>query len=213
MAPIESKEDIKDLKITFESKLTFKKHISNIINQASWKYALIYRISKDIKNKNMILKLFNTYVRPILEYGTIIWASNHNYQLIEKTLKKATRYAMCTPFNHRDTNYKNYEDRLRESKLTNMAQRRKLALMIFIIRIIKNEVHTTYNGIINRLISANRPNTRNNNILTTDHNLIQLNSVLYIGIDCINQYRQVININESTQTIKKKIKMFMLEEQ
>lgn len=123
-----------------------------------------------------------------------------------------TRFSMGTPFNFRDANYKDYQCRLRECNLMNMLQRRKLAYIIFIIRIIKNEVFTKCNGIISRQMRINRPNTRNSNIIIMDHNLIQHNSALYTGIKYLNQYRQIININESLLTIKKKLKIHMLKE-
>lgn len=60
-------------------------------------------------------KLFDIYVRPILEYGSVIWSSNNEYIALEATLKKSTRFMLQTPYNNNDINYIDFNTRLTES--------------------------------------------------------------------------------------------------
>lgn len=63
---IQKTDYTKDLGITFESNLNFKKHLNNISNQS------IYRIAIEFYHPSIMKKLINIYVRPILEYGAVI---------------------------------------------------------------------------------------------------------------------------------------------
>lgn len=61
-------DNTKDLEITFEAKLKFTIHINNT-NQASWIYASIYRITKEIRYPALMKQLFNIYVRLGIRIG------------------------------------------------------------------------------------------------------------------------------------------------
>lgn len=212
MDSITKQNHMKDLGITFESTLTFKKHIANIATQSNFIYILLYRITKELKHPSLMKKLISTYLNPIVEYGAVIWSMNNEYENLEKSLKKATRYIIHSPFNHNDPSYIHYYDRLHSLDMLSFVQRRKIYFIILIIRILRDEIFTQFNGIIHRLREYTNQVTRSNEILRINHNLITKNSPLYFGIVNLNQYKSLFSMEDSINVIKIKLKRFFLHQ-
>ena len=82
---------IKDLGVVFKSTLSFKDHILEIIQKAYRSMGMIIRNCKDFKDIDTLKLLFITYVRPILEYGFLIW-NPHNDFLIKELEKIQRKY-------------------------------------------------------------------------------------------------------------------------
>ena len=61
-----------DLGILVNSSLSFNSHIDTIVAKSFNKLALINKVFRN-KTKYSITKLYKAYVRPILDYGSIIW--------------------------------------------------------------------------------------------------------------------------------------------
>ena len=64
----------KDLGIYIDPDLNFKKHIKNIVKKASYSS---YKILKNFsfRHSSVLIPLFKTLIRPILEYGNSIWSN------------------------------------------------------------------------------------------------------------------------------------------
>ena len=64
----------KDLGVYIDPNLNFKKHINNTVKKASYSS---YKIFKNFtfKISKILVSLFKSLVRPILEYGYVIWAN------------------------------------------------------------------------------------------------------------------------------------------
>lgn len=62
----------KDLGIIFQDNLKFDQHISNAVGRANRILGLIKR-SFIYMNSDLFLKLYKTLVRPIIDYGNVIW--------------------------------------------------------------------------------------------------------------------------------------------
>lgn len=86
--------EMKDLGVTFDSKLNFISHINKIIAKSSSMLGFVKRFSKDFKNKETILKLYTSLVRPYLEYAAMVWAPNYAVHVnrIEQIQKRFSRY-------------------------------------------------------------------------------------------------------------------------
>ena len=69
-------EDLKDLGVTFTSKLNFSIHISSVIKKAKQRIFLLNKcfLSKDILT---LVRAFKTYVLPILDYCSQVWSPSH----------------------------------------------------------------------------------------------------------------------------------------
>ena len=61
-----------DLGITFDSKLSFKEQIAQIVNKAN---SVIWMIKQTFQHmdEKMFLHLYKTLIRSIVEYGNVIW--------------------------------------------------------------------------------------------------------------------------------------------
>ena len=89
---IPSIKTIKDLGITMQNDLKFTNHISDIITRANQRAALIHRCFLS-RNTTNLLRAYKTYVRPLLEYGTVIWSPSliHLITNIESVQRRYTK--------------------------------------------------------------------------------------------------------------------------
>ena len=69
---IDNVEKAKDLGILVTSDLSFKSHICNIVAQALQRLSLIFR-GFTSRDPMLLRKAFVTYIRPLVEYNSIIW--------------------------------------------------------------------------------------------------------------------------------------------
>ena len=72
--PLEETELEKDLGVHIDQNLNFKEHIKNTVKKASY---TSYKILKNFtfRNDNILVPLFKSLVRPILEYGNAVWSN------------------------------------------------------------------------------------------------------------------------------------------
>ena len=82
---LQYKKECKFLGVIFDEKMTFKAHIENIVSRCKKRLNLLKAIrGKDWgASPETILYTYKSYVRPILEYGSILFAFSE-----EKLLKK-----------------------------------------------------------------------------------------------------------------------------
>ena len=89
---LEIVEDIRDLGIQVDSKLKFHTHTDIVTKKA---YRVLGLISKsfECKDPDVIIKLYTTLVRPIVEYNNILWGPTYilDNQKLEKIQRRATR--------------------------------------------------------------------------------------------------------------------------
>ena len=91
------------------------------------------------KDKNSIIKLYKALVRPKLEYCIQAWCPQlkKDQEVLEKVQRRATK--MIDGFRH-----KTYEERLSETGLTTLVQRRKRGDLIETFKLIKGITHVDY---------------------------------------------------------------------
>jgi hypothetical protein len=70
---ISTVDSVKDLGVTISADLRFSLHVANITKQAFQRLNLIFRTfcSRDV---DCLVKAYITYVRPLLEYDTVVWS-------------------------------------------------------------------------------------------------------------------------------------------
>ena len=121
----------KDLGITFDKDLKFSKHIAAIVRKANSRLGIIKR-NFSIRNKETVLPLYKSLIRPILEYGSSIWSPILRTDLIEveKVQKRATKLIW-------NIAHLPYNERLRHLKLDSLTFRRRRTDMIQVYRIFK----------------------------------------------------------------------------
>ena len=81
----------KDLGVFIDNNLTFDKHITEA-KKANTKLAMI-KITFVYLDKDLLTPLFTSLVRPLLEYGNIMWSPSlqHHIKTIEAVQHRATR--------------------------------------------------------------------------------------------------------------------------
>ena len=94
---IRNSETEKDLGITFDTELKFRRHISDCINNGNRVTGLIRRSFLHITSKSF-RKLYKTLIRPHLAYGNVLWSPRYkkDIEAIEKAHKSATKLCIMS---------------------------------------------------------------------------------------------------------------------
>ena len=135
-------ESEKDIGVVIDSKLKFQKHLSEKISKANKVLGLIWRTFEH-KEEKMMLQLYKSLVRPILEYANQAWAPHlqKDIEAIENVQRRATRMIP-------GLKDKTYPERLRHLKIPTLAYRRLRGDMIEFFKI--------NTGIYQESLTANR---------------------------------------------------------
>lgn len=166
------------------------------------------RFSKQVKCRRIIIKLYNVYMRPILEYCVVFWTCGDKKYIkkLENVYKKITSIATNNPPYWMPT-YKTYAERLHILQATTPNIRNHFLITKLIIQIIKKETETSAREKLINLLNRNQL-TRNPNIFLTNNNFHRL-STLQRGITLINDNRTdiFVNINGTTAATLKQLKI------
>jgi len=90
--PLPQVQHTKDLGVTFQETLEFKEHIKNITRDSSRLTHVLFRVLRS-KNPSVMCQAYKTYVRPRLEYASVVWSPSSVGQkdLIEDVQRVFTR--------------------------------------------------------------------------------------------------------------------------
>ena len=119
---------VRDLGVTMDYYLKFHEHTNLTITKANRVLGLI-RKTFYCREPDMITKLFKSLIRPILEYGNLIWGPHYvaDQQAIEGAQRRATK--LISSISHCP-----YPERLRILNLPSLNYRRLRGDMIFCIK-------------------------------------------------------------------------------
>ena len=124
-------EDIWNLGIQVDSNLKFHSHIDIVTKKA---YCVLGLISKlfECKDSDVIIKLYTTLVRLIMEDNNILWGPTYvlDNQKLEKIQRRATR--MIPSITHLS-----YQDRLQHLNLPSLQHRRRRGDLIYLYQLLK----------------------------------------------------------------------------
>ena len=118
LAPLQSTLQEKDIGVIIDQDLSFNKHIAAKINKANFILGIINN-TFDYTNKEVMLTLFKSLVRPHIEFANQVWAPYliKHITAIENVQRRATK----TIPGLKDLNY---EQRLRHINLPSLSYRR-----------------------------------------------------------------------------------------
>ena len=133
--PVKESSVERDLGVFISSDLNFDYHISKIVKKAEGMLASITRAFVS-RSPHVYLKLFNTLVRPLLEYASPVWNPTqiNHCKRIEAVQRRATRRipGMCSlP----------YTQRLLALKLDSLEFRRRVADLIMAYKLVRTSPH------------------------------------------------------------------------
>ena len=132
---------IKDLGIILDPKLDFKNHIDFIISKSMAMLGFLKRNSSEFSNPKTLIALYNSLVRPHLEYCCVIWnpISNSNISRIERIQKNFTRYIFFKLGWRMER--PDYDTRCALFGLCSLEKRRKMFSIIFVRDLIHNHIN------------------------------------------------------------------------
>ena len=140
----------KDLGIVINDRLKSDSRIDIIVKRANKLLGLICR-SFEYKSVNITMTLFNSIVRPHLEYGSQFWNPHFvkDIHKLERVQRRATKVIPCC---------KNlsYEERLKKLNILSLEERRRRADLIYFYKIINNHVNLD----VHKYVDFNQNNTR-----------------------------------------------------
>ena len=138
-SPIAHIHSCLDLGVTIDCDLKFSQHINDIVRRAKQRSALIHRsfLSRNIPN---LLRAFQTYVRPLVEYGTQIWSPyfKSNINLIESVQRSFTKRLPGL------ANY-TYSERLSILQLQSLEHRRLIFDLVLCFNIVHGYIALSFN--------------------------------------------------------------------
>tara|TARA_B110001454_G_scaffold210883_1_gene225906 strand:- start:49 stop:1224 length:1176 start_codon:yes stop_codon:yes gene_type:complete len=148
----------KDLGIHVDRLLNFNDHITITVKKARSIAAMLIR-NISFKEINIMVPLFIGLVRPIIEYGNVVWCPSwlKDIKIVEKVQRDFTRYIV-------GVKHLSYQDRLQKLKLPSLEYRRLRGDMIEVYKI----VHNKYDPVVTKdlfSISENPKNLRTTNSL------------------------------------------------
>lgn len=93
---IERVNQIKDLGVILDSQLSFRQHITYIVDKACRTLGFIFRIAKNFSDIYCLKSLYCSLVRSILEYCSAVWNPNYNNgaERIESVQRRFLRFAL-----------------------------------------------------------------------------------------------------------------------
>ena len=127
---IEQVSEVKDLGVLMHSSLKFNGHIDSIVAKAHSRAYLIRKcfLSRD---PDILLRAFNVYVRPILEYASSVWSPKYINQIdkIESVQRRFTK--QLRGYKHLD-----YRSRLTALRQESLEKRRLIQDLVLTYKII-----------------------------------------------------------------------------
>ena len=130
--PLDITELEKDLGVYVDPNLDFKEHVKKTVKKASY---TSYKILKNFtyRDANILIPIFKSLVRPILEYGNVVWSNGLKKHLtkIENVQRKFTKHV-------KGLHDLSYENRFKKLKLPSIEYRQARGDMIEVFKIVRN---------------------------------------------------------------------------
>ena len=136
---IEKSQHVKDLGVTLSESLSFDQHITNITKEAKKHASWIFRLF-DSRDPETILLLYNTYVRPRLEYSSPLWSPFQKRHLIQIESIQRTVTSRIAGMESL-----NYWERIQQLKIPSLQRRRERFQIIHIWKISKGIIPNDLN--------------------------------------------------------------------
>lgn len=126
--PLQVVDEVKDLGIILDTKLSFSSHISSLTMKCYKLLGFIYRTSKGLSSEAFVL-LYLALIRSLLEYGCIVWSPHYGVhsESLQRVQNKFLRYLS---FRYHTNNF----------TLTDLADRRVNADILFFKKLLRGDV-------------------------------------------------------------------------
>lgn len=141
-AAIERVDHIKDLGVILDSQMTFRQHVSYIVDKASKTLGFIFRITKTFTDVYCLKALYCALVRSALEYCSCVWSPNYQNgaERIESVQRRFLRFALRHLPWRDPLHLPSYESRCRLINLDVLGTRRDVAKALLVSDIVQGHV-------------------------------------------------------------------------
>lgn len=208
---LEKVNSITDLGILLDRRLDFREHIALTVNKANGVLGFMKRWSKEFSDPYVTKNLYTSLVRPILEYGSIIWDPYYSTHInsIESVQKQFLIFCL-RGLGWNSYALPSYVDRLRLIKLPTLKSRRVMLSISFLVGIIRGDVNSEFLlGKINFNIPS-RPTRNFQPIKINYHSSVFANNNPFRRLcDNFNKLYNIIDISENNAVIKRKIILYL----
>lgn len=136
---LEKSEDVKDLGVTLSENATFSTHIGNITTSAKRLASWTLRTFQS-RSQEVVMLLYKTYVRPILEYSCALWSP---HLIKDITAIEAIQRSITAKIEGLEN--LNYWERLKELNLYSLQRRRERYQIIHMYKIFKDIIPNELN--------------------------------------------------------------------
>lgn len=138
LSDLEFVEEYKYLGVTIDSKLSFTKHLKNLISTVSFKISQLRKIRKSLSDK-VALQLYKSMILPVMDYSDIFY-HHQNAKLVRKLQTLQNRAIRVISRLSRLTNT---EDEERKLGLLPLSVRRAQHILLFAFEIRNSMPHLT----------------------------------------------------------------------
>lgn len=210
---IERVNHVKDLGVILDPKLTFKQHVSYVVDKASRTLGCIFRLAKNFTDIYCLIALYCSLSRSILEYCAEVWSPNYNngVERIESVQRRFLRYALRKlPWRNR-FRLPSYEDRCRLIHLEPLYARRNTARAMLIVDSLQGRLNCP--AILQRINLHVAPRALRNNVMLrlpfrrTNYSM----HGAITGIQRVfNRVASLFDFNVSRQLLRRRFSSFFL---
>lgn len=143
-----SVSEVKDLGITYDSKLLFNQHISNISKKANQMLGFLFRTCYEFKNLQVHRILYMSYVNSLLNFASVIWNPQYDVYInkLEGVQNKFISYINKKYFPHINNDHRFIRKNINIISLEN---RRQITDMKFIFKAANNLIDSV--DVVNNL--------------------------------------------------------------
>lgn len=138
---LEKRDEIKDLGVIFDTKLSFKYHVMKMVNDAFSALGFVIRQTQMFSSRDSVVTLYNYFVRSKLEYASLSWSPLYYHYIneIEKVQKRFIRYLYYKEKGNYPL-YTHYLDLLKEyPDIMTLEKRRCLTALSFLYKALNNK--------------------------------------------------------------------------
>lgn len=189
----------RDLGVLVDRELKFHQQTTRTVKKANQILGMIRR-AFSTRNQSLILSLYKTMVRPVLEYGNVIWGPNYEIDKvrIERVQRRATRLIpeVCDlP----------YEERLQSLSIPSLCHRRYRADMIQMFKIMKKAERIDPEHFFKRTTSDR---TRGHSLKVTKPRVRLLTRQRFFSNRTVNAWNSLPNFLIDSDNVNQFKKMF-----
>ena len=154
---LKRKTIVTDLGVIFDTKVTFKQHIDNIVTRSYSLLGFIKRTCYEFKSVHALKSVYCSFIRPILEYASVVW--NPYYEShsdrIESIQKKFLLFALRKLGWRRGFDMPSYVSRCKLIHLETLSRRRLNSGLFFIFDLLNGHIDSPE---IYSMLKFNPPN-------------------------------------------------------